>query len=489
VAHLCIQHPHEHAEGLCRKCGAPYCADCLVYPFGPAKPPFCIPCAVNAGGVRTTAGSPRLAQPKETKQRLKEWRKARKRDLNSPPPDGVATWQKMDEAAAEDAEEAAQAKAEAERDALRLPPPQPETPTPPPGVNLAPPGPPGEDWRDEIDVNFGPPGSSADSGPLLGYAPPDDQPLPDLGPAPVPEAESIGIDIGFGSPDGFEPTPLAGFADPTPEAPSPYDTGTSFGLGPISDEPAASAPYTLPVDEAPATAQPPPYDPPAYEPVGVEAPSFPPVSFDPPAAESAGFEPPAFEPVGFDPPAGFDPSAFDPPPAAPPGFEPPPFEPVTFDAPTSAPTPFEPTPFEPAAAAVAPVAFESPADPLAASFGTAMPEPTGAAPTYPPAGLATEPLASFGLGAETDFPAPLADDPLPPPPVVDAMPATRAAAPPASVPEPAMPAPIGATLSDIPPPAIRPATPTRIPAAAPDAPKSGDAKAMLARIAALREKD
>jgi hypothetical protein len=38
----------------------------------------------------------------------------------------------------------------------------------------------------------------------------------------------------------------------------------------------------------------------------------------------------------------------------------------------------------------------------------------------------------------------------------------------------------------VPRPAIRPPTPTRIPAATAEQPKGGDAKAMLARIAALR---
>ena len=98
MAHICQVHPYEAAEGLCRSCGGPFCADCLVYPFGPLKPPFCVPCAVTAGGVRSNARNPTVVVPKETKRRLKEWRKARKRDLDSPPPDGVATWQKMDEA-------------------------------------------------------------------------------------------------------------------------------------------------------------------------------------------------------------------------------------------------------------------------------------------------------------------------------------------------------------------------------------------------------
>ncbi|MET1050785.1 MAG: hypothetical protein ABWZ55_14275, partial [Acidimicrobiales bacterium] len=98
MAHICQVHPYEAAEGLCRSCGGPFCADCLVYPFGPVKPPYCVPCAVTAAGVRKSARNPTVAVPKETKQRLKEWRKARKRDLASPPPDGVGTWQRMDEA-------------------------------------------------------------------------------------------------------------------------------------------------------------------------------------------------------------------------------------------------------------------------------------------------------------------------------------------------------------------------------------------------------
>ena len=59
VAQICQVHPYEAAEGLCRSCGGPFCADCLVYPFGPAKPPYCVPCAVTAaGGVRKSARNP-----------------------------------------------------------------------------------------------------------------------------------------------------------------------------------------------------------------------------------------------------------------------------------------------------------------------------------------------------------------------------------------------------------------------------------------------
>ena len=72
MAHICQVHPYEVAEGLCRSCGGPFCADCLVYPFGPVKPPYCVPCAVSAAGVRQTARNPTVVVPKETKRRLKE---------------------------------------------------------------------------------------------------------------------------------------------------------------------------------------------------------------------------------------------------------------------------------------------------------------------------------------------------------------------------------------------------------------------------------
>ena len=311
-------------------------------------------------------------------------------------------------------------------------------------MNLAPPGPPGQDWRDEIDVplatNFGPPGSSFDHGapaeqPLLGYAPPeDDAPLPDFGPPPTPEAEAVGVDIGFADPDprfGMpapvgEPTPLT-TSFPDAYEPSPYDTGrvttggdlTSFGF-----------------DDDPMT---------------------PPPIVDPPVP--------------------------------------------AFGAPSFEPAPFEPEPV------AAPGAYQPAHDPVTDSFAA------------PVAAVASAPVADFGLTADDRFTPPpamaYADDPLPPPAVAfadDPMPPppVDVAPPPAPV-APAIPAPIagpvvdatppairatdpmpdpvpapGGAFADIPRAAIRPPTPTRIPAAKPEQGKSGDAKAMLARIAALR---
>jgi len=48
----CVRHYEETMAGTCRSCHAPFCSRCLVFAFGPKKPPFCIGCALNAGGVR-----------------------------------------------------------------------------------------------------------------------------------------------------------------------------------------------------------------------------------------------------------------------------------------------------------------------------------------------------------------------------------------------------------------------------------------------------
>jgi hypothetical protein len=51
----CNLHPFDEAEGTCRACRRDYCATCLVYSFGPRKPPYCVPCALEAAGVRRGA--------------------------------------------------------------------------------------------------------------------------------------------------------------------------------------------------------------------------------------------------------------------------------------------------------------------------------------------------------------------------------------------------------------------------------------------------
>jgi len=67
----CERHLFDQAIDLCGRCGAEFCNDCLVYSFGPKKPPFCLPCAVEAAGVRSGAGSRPMSR-KEQKQFAKQ---------------------------------------------------------------------------------------------------------------------------------------------------------------------------------------------------------------------------------------------------------------------------------------------------------------------------------------------------------------------------------------------------------------------------------
>ena len=69
----CERHLFDQAADLCGRCGAEFCADCLVYSFGPTKPPFCLPCAVEASGVRSGAGF----RPAPKRKELKELRRRR----------------------------------------------------------------------------------------------------------------------------------------------------------------------------------------------------------------------------------------------------------------------------------------------------------------------------------------------------------------------------------------------------------------------------
>lgn len=44
----CSTHCSELAAGSCRTCGGSFCEACLVWSYGPARPPHCVPCAVAA---------------------------------------------------------------------------------------------------------------------------------------------------------------------------------------------------------------------------------------------------------------------------------------------------------------------------------------------------------------------------------------------------------------------------------------------------------
>ena len=53
-------------------CGNGFCTTCLVYPKGSRKPPYCLPCAVNAAGVRNGSGSGKKISRRERRQLTKE---------------------------------------------------------------------------------------------------------------------------------------------------------------------------------------------------------------------------------------------------------------------------------------------------------------------------------------------------------------------------------------------------------------------------------
>lgn len=78
----CAKHPHEPGRAICRRCGGSWCNDCLVYSFGPKKPPYCMGCAMVAGGVRTSAARP--AMPKRELKALLKIAKAEAKSARSP---------------------------------------------------------------------------------------------------------------------------------------------------------------------------------------------------------------------------------------------------------------------------------------------------------------------------------------------------------------------------------------------------------------------
>jgi hypothetical protein len=75
----CHVHNFEPAEARCRNCGSEFCNECLVYAFGPGKPPFCVSCALAAAGVRSNAGRQPTMSRREIRRLEKERRRAERR--------------------------------------------------------------------------------------------------------------------------------------------------------------------------------------------------------------------------------------------------------------------------------------------------------------------------------------------------------------------------------------------------------------------------
>lgn len=59
VSDTCVKHSFETAAGVCRQCEHSYCAECLIFAFGPDAPPYCVTCALNAAGVRHQGATPK----------------------------------------------------------------------------------------------------------------------------------------------------------------------------------------------------------------------------------------------------------------------------------------------------------------------------------------------------------------------------------------------------------------------------------------------
>jgi hypothetical protein len=85
----CSKHPHEKGVAVCRRCGHGWCGSCLVYAFGPKKPPFCMSCAMVAGGVKSTSSLPPMPK-RQLKAQMKAMRaeaKAATKAAPAPPPE------------------------------------------------------------------------------------------------------------------------------------------------------------------------------------------------------------------------------------------------------------------------------------------------------------------------------------------------------------------------------------------------------------------
>lgn len=75
----CVRHYEEPVADTCRTCRNDFCSRCLVYAFGPKKPPYCVGCALTASGVRSDRNQMVVHQaPRPTRAERKAEKAARK---------------------------------------------------------------------------------------------------------------------------------------------------------------------------------------------------------------------------------------------------------------------------------------------------------------------------------------------------------------------------------------------------------------------------
>lgn len=87
VSFSCVKHPMTMGEHICGECGHQFCHECVVFPFGTSKPPLCIACALERGGVRRQpVGRPKLTR-RSIRERLALQRQLDQGDEPSPAPE------------------------------------------------------------------------------------------------------------------------------------------------------------------------------------------------------------------------------------------------------------------------------------------------------------------------------------------------------------------------------------------------------------------
>ncbi len=114
----CMRHFEEPYVAHCRTCERPFCGRCLVFAFGPDKPPYCIGCALSASGVRNKGVKPVVAAAPKVDKRDERYRKREERRAA-----------KADAKAAKEAAKAAAPAADAARSSNVPAPPQMSIPS------------------------------------------------------------------------------------------------------------------------------------------------------------------------------------------------------------------------------------------------------------------------------------------------------------------------------------------------------------------------
>jgi hypothetical protein len=76
---MCDIHAFEMADDRCGDCGRPFCSECVVYAFGPKKPPLCRACAIARSGVRKHAARAPIASKRAIRKEAKQRRRAARR--------------------------------------------------------------------------------------------------------------------------------------------------------------------------------------------------------------------------------------------------------------------------------------------------------------------------------------------------------------------------------------------------------------------------